>query len=94
MQNLIEELTQVLENQLHPTVLTITDDSEDHAGHAGNRGGAHLTLHIVSAQFEGKLSLARHRMVYTALDHWMKGPIHALSIHAQTPTEFISTRSK
>jgi BolA protein len=93
MQNLIDELTHALETQLHPTVLSITDDSEDHAGHAGNKGGAHLTLHIVSAQFEGKLPVARHRMIYTALDQWMKGPIHALSIQAQTPTEYISRRS-
>lgn len=94
MQNLIEQLTEALESQLNPTLLTLTDDSEDHAGHAGNRGGAHLSLHIVSAAFEGKLPVARHRMIYAALDAWMKGPIHAISIQAQTPTEYISTRSK
>lgn len=94
MQNLIDELKQALQEQLHPTVLTLTDDSEDHAGHAGNRGGAHLSLHIVSTEFEGKLPVARHRMVYTALDPWMKNDIHALSIQAQTPLEYISKRSK
>ena len=94
MQNLIEELTQALQKQLHPTVLTLTDDSADHAGHAGNRGGAHLSLHIVSAEFEGKLPVARHKMIYAVLDPWMKGPIHALSIQAQTPLEYISRRTQ
>jgi BolA protein len=94
MQNLIEQLTQRLEESLHPTFLNIEDDSAMHAGHAGNKGGAHLTLHVVSNQFEGKLPVARHRMIYEALASWMTHDIHALSIQAQTPLEYISTRSK
>lgn len=92
MQNLIDELTQCLQEQLQATVVNFLDESGDHEGHAGNRGGAHLTLHIVSPQFEGKLPLARHRMVYTALAPWMNTDIHALSIQAQTPLEYISMR--
>jgi BolA family transcriptional regulator, general stress-responsive regulator len=93
MQNLIETLKQHLQENLHPTYLRIEDDSDMHAGHAGSQGRAHLTLHIVSAQFEGQSPVARHRLVYTALEGWMGSQIHALSIQAQTPLEYISTRS-
>lgn len=94
MQNLIDELKNCLQTQLSPTIIDLIDDSAEHAGHAGNRGGAHLTLHIVSAQFEGKLPLARHRMIYEILAPWMNTHIHALSIQAQTPLEYISLRNK
>lgn len=94
MQKLVEQLTKCLQESLQPTVLTLEDDSDAHAGHPGNAGGAHLTLHIVSTQFEGKLPVARHRMIYEALTPWMGKEIHALSIQAQTPLEYITTRSK
>jgi BolA protein len=93
MQNLVEKLMQALQNSLEPTYLNIVDDSADHEGHAGNKGGAHLTVHIVSTHFEGKLPVARHRLVYLAVDPWMGSEIHALSIQAQTPSEYITTRS-
>ena len=37
--------------------------------------------------FEGRLPLARHRLVYAALDEMMQADIHALSIRASTPDE-------
>ena len=38
-------------------------------------------------QFDGLAPLARHRLVYAALDEMMQGPIHALAITALTPDE-------
>ncbi len=71
---------------LQPAQLEITDDSHLHAGHAGARsGGGHYNLMIVSAQFIGKTTMARHRMVYSALGEMMKHDIHALKITASTP---------
>lgn len=68
--------------------LDIEDESAQHAGHAGARsGGGHYRLHIVSAAFNGKSTLARHRMVYDALGELMQQQVHALSITAQTPEE-------
>ena len=68
--------------------LEIIDDSHKHAGHEGARsGGGHYTLHIVSPQFTGKPTLARHRMIYSALGDMMKQDIHALNIQAYTPEE-------
>jgi BolA protein len=44
-------------------------------------------LHIVSAQFAGNNTVARHRMIYSALGVLMKREIHALTIQAHTPDE-------
>ena len=73
---------------LDPVSLDISDESHRHAGHAGARGGGgHYVLHIVSAQFTGKNTAARHRMIYLALAEMMKSEIHALTIQAQAPDE-------
>lgn len=70
---------------LQPESIEIIDDSALHAGHAGAREGGHYRLRIVSAQFAGKKTMERHRMVHAALASLMQNGIHALSINAQTP---------
>jgi len=73
---------------LDPVILEIVDESHKHAGHAGARdGGGHYVLNIVSAQFSGNNTVARHRMIYSALGEMMKRDIHALTIQARTPDE-------
>jgi BolA family transcriptional regulator, general stress-responsive regulator len=73
---------------LQPLKIEVEDDSHLHAGHAGARGGGgHYRLYIVSSQFAGKPTLARHRMIYSALGEMMKHEIHALNIKACTPEE-------
>jgi acid stress-induced BolA-like protein IbaG/YrbA len=49
--------------------------------------GVHFEARIVSASFQGKLPLARHRMVYACLGSKMGQEIHALSLRTLTPTE-------
>jgi BolA protein len=73
---------------LKPVQLELIDDSAQHAGHAGARsGGGHYRLLIVSAEFSGKSTLARHRLIYDALGELMRSKIHALSIQSLTPEE-------
>ena len=74
---------------LSPESLEITDDSAAHAGHAGAApgGNTHWSVAIVSRSFEGKPTIARHRMVYSALGDLMNNPIHALRITARAPGE-------
>lgn len=74
-------------NTLSPIQLQIQDDSALHAGHAGNTGGGHYTVFIISEQFEGLSLLQRHRLVYDAAGELMIDAIHALSIKAKTPAE-------
>lgn len=73
---------------LEPISIEIIDESAKHAGHAGARdGGGHYIVHIVSARFTGENTVARHRMIYSALGEMMKREIHALKIHANAPDE-------
>ena len=72
---------------LEPTNLNIEDDSALHAGHIGNGGGGHFTLHITSSHFCGKSLIMRHRLIYQALTDLMPHKIHALSIHATATDE-------
>lgn len=85
----IAEIRQRLAS-LEPELVELEDESHRHAGHAGARsGGGHFELRIVAACFSGKPTLARHRMIYTALGELMQTRIHALSILAQTPEESV-----
>ena len=73
---------------LEPESIAIEDESEQHAGHEGARGGGgHYRLTLVSAKFAGQPLQARHRMVYRALGSLMSKDIHALAIHAYAPDE-------
>jgi BolA protein len=79
--SLIEEIKSRLQS-LAPSQLEIQDDSALHAGHKGNGGGGHFTLRIVSAEFNGKSQVARHRAIYQLMGDLIPKQIHALSIHA------------
>jgi len=72
---------------LAPRQLEISDDSHEHIGHAGARGGGHFTVHIVAQAFAAKPLLERHRMIYDLLHDMMHTEIHALSIQARSPDE-------
>ena len=72
---------------LAPSRLEIVDESARHAGHPGARQGGHYRLLIVSAQFSGKTTLQRHRLVHDTLGELMRSKIHALSIRSLAPDE-------
>jgi len=68
---------------LAPTSLEVLDESAAHAGHAGADGsgfGTHFRVRIASPMFEGKPRLARHRLVYDALQEFIARGLHALAI--------------
>ncbi len=50
--------------------------------------GHHFEAVVVCDGFEGKNTLARHRMVYDALGDHMKTDIHALSLKTFTNKEY------
>lgn len=47
----------------------------------------HFAARVISTEFAGKRSLARHQLIYKALGSRMGNEIHALSIDALTPEE-------
>ncbi len=68
--------------------IAIDDESHLHAGHAGAAsGGGHFKLTLVSPAFDGLNRLARHRLIYAALDRHIPAEIHALTIEAHSPAE-------
>jgi BolA protein len=84
----VEAIRSRLVAALAPDALDIEDESQRHAGHAGARDGrGHFRLRIISAAFEGRNAIARHRAVYAALGDLMQTDIHALAIDARTPEE-------
>jgi BolA protein len=81
-----QRLRRCLEARFTPTLLIIEDESHLHAGHAGAAGGlSHFRLTIVAEAFRGLAPVARHRLVYAAVDDLLKTDIHALAIEASAP---------
>ena len=54
-------------------------------------GGGHFAISVVSAEFEGKKTLGKQRLVYQAIAHLMAGdtaPVHAVdTLQTFTPAE-------
>ncbi len=68
---------------LAPTRLEVLDESAAHAGHAGADGtgsGTHFRVRIASPLFTDKPRVARHRLVYDALQLFIDRGVHALAI--------------
>jgi BolA family transcriptional regulator, general stress-responsive regulator len=80
-----DRVAAALRAALTPSTLEVQDDSHLHAGHAGAKEGRHFTVRIAAAAFEGKSRVARHRLVYDALQDLIAEGIHALAIEAHTP---------
>jgi stress-induced morphogen len=80
-----EKLTQAFA----PVALDVNNDSHLHAGHASSpgTGESHFSVKVVSAAFDGKSRLERHRMVNAVLAEELSGRIHALAVSALTPEE-------
>lgn len=83
----VDMIRECINAALAPSELEIIDESHLHVGHSGHGGAGHFKVKIVSEKFAGQAPLARHRMVYAAVDSLMPAEIHALSIDAVTPDE-------
>ena len=87
MQTTIEEK---LEKLLAPSVLDVINESHMHSGPATD---SHFKVVAVSDAFEGKMLIARHRMINQALSDELN-EIHALSLHTMTPDEYFEKSGK
>jgi BolA protein len=80
---LANQMAQHLCATLHPSALEVLDESHQHDGHAGANGtgfGTHFRVRIASPLFEGKTRVARHRLVYDALQDFIAQGVHAIAI--------------
>jgi BolA protein len=89
-----ERIGEKLRRAFDPAHLSIENESARHAGHAAMKsangtapGESHFRVLIVSAVFEGKSRVDRHRLVNEALAEELRSHIHALAIRALTPVE-------
>lgn len=77
------ELEATLRAALTPTALDVIDESAAHAGHAGADPaghGTHFRVRVASPRFEGLTRVARHRLVYDALQNFVPRGLHAIAI--------------
>ena len=81
----VEELRQRLQGAFPDAEIEVFDDSHLHVGHPGARSGGHFRVRLISGNFAGLTTVARHRLVYHALGDWLPGRIHALAIEARPP---------
>lgn len=89
-----EQLATRLRQGLAPVHLDIVDFSAAHAGHAGARpeGESHFQVTLVAEAFMGRSRLERQRLVLGAAGDLMQGRVHALTITALTPAEWLARR--
>ncbi|CAG5178790.1 uncharacterized protein ALTATR162_LOCUS8877 [Alternaria atra] len=85
---------------LKPTSLEIFNDSHKHAHHKAMQGvtsrETHFRVFITSPAFQGKMQLARHRMINSLMKEELakEGGIHALQLITRTPEEEETRKQK
>lgn len=89
MSNRHDRLQTLLTARFAPEFLRISDDSAQHAGHAGAAPGGqtHYTVEMVSAEFAGKSRIERQRAVNAALSDEFASGLHALALRLRAPDE-------
>jgi len=84
-QNAIQK---TLQNALNPEYLEVINESYKHNVPEGSE--SHFKLIVVSAEFEGKRLIARHRILNKLLQSEFDQGMHALSLHTMTHDEWLA----
>lgn len=77
-----------LRDGLAPGHLDVLNESHMHSVPPNSE--THFKVIVVSAAFAGKSRVARHQAVNALLADEIAGPVHALSIQAHTPEEWVA----
>ncbi len=83
LSGLAGRMAERLQQRLQPSVLDVIDESAAHAGHTGSNGtpyGTHFRVRIASPFFTDIPRVARHRLVYDALQDFIAQGVHAIAI--------------
>jgi len=75
-----------LKSEFQPLHLEVINESDNHNVPANSE--SHFKVTLVSEQFEGKMLLARHRLINACLREELDGQIHALALHTLTASEW------
>jgi BolA protein len=85
-----ELIESLIEQNLQPEMMQLTNDSGKHKGHAGDDGSGqtHLSLMVVSDAFDGMSRVERQRLVNTTINPAFSQGLHAISMKLFTPSEY------
>ncbi|AHI05423.1 BolA-like protein [Bdellovibrio bacteriovorus W] len=86
MSSRLERLQDLLDNQLHPSVLQIENESDKHSVPPNSE--THFKVLVVSEIFVGKSRIDRQRLVNDIIAGEYKTGLHALTQRALTPEEW------
>ena len=86
--NMQQTITRKLEEAFAPDHLEVVNESHMHNVPEGSE--THFKVVVVSDAFDGKMLLARHRLVNKALADELDGGIHALALHTMTMQEWFA----
>ena len=75
-----------LTKELDPSHLEVIDESYLHNVEPGKE--SHVRIVIVSEQFENLNLVKRHQLIYQQINEELEGPIHAISLHTFTDSEW------
>lgn len=81
-----QDIETKLQEALQPDHLEVINESGNHNVPPGSE--SHFKVVIASAAFEGKMLVARHRMINEILADELQNRIHALALHTYTPAEW------
>ncbi|KEQ12136.1 BolA family protein [Endozoicomonas numazuensis] len=62
--------------------------NESHMHNVPPGSESHFKVVLVSQEFEDKMPVKRHQLIYKILSEEMQGGIHALALHTYTPGEW------
>lgn len=80
-----------LESNFSPDLCHVENESHMHNVPANSE--THFKVTLVSHEFDGKMKVARHRMVYKVLNEELDGSVHALALHTYTNEEWAKRES-
>ncbi len=75
-----------LKDAFRPLFLEVINESGNHNVPPGSE--SHFKVLLVSGSFDGKMPVARHRMVNKALADELNGGVHALTMKLMTPAQW------
>lgn len=86
------QIEQKLQNAMQPDFLEVLNESHMH--NVAPDSESHFKVTLVSSQFNGKMLIARHRLINGILAEELNGKIHALALHTLTPDEYFERAGK
>ncbi len=80
------EIENKLLDAFSPSFLEVLNESHMHNVPKGSE--SHFKVILISDEFDGKMLVARHKLVYKVLAEELANGVHALALHTHTVAEY------